>query len=287
MDSTTHSVCHTLSSELLKSICQKIIKLDYTSINIAFFGCEKGDNHLNAFINYMLPYIKSKYIFNKIEIYMIDMVSTKWTNKRQHLGDNIYVSGYTYDIYKQVFTNNYLDIILSYNYLNRFEVPYNIDENKYCWSLLDKIQQIKLKNIVNHNLKLFLQVRNNELRINGQILITLDSDEEIGSHPFQKTNETFSNCLNSLSRKLTNKNIFQNFFIRTCPHSINDIRNIVESTNQLNYQNSIIQKAECIFFKNKCSGFDYANTLIEVFMACNLPSLKKNITGYNCYLEKK
>jgi len=292
-NSMAQSICHKLSASYLKSICQKIIKSDYSNINIAFFGCGPGNNDINAFNEYMLPHIRNKYIFNRIEVFMIDIIDTKWTGKREKISENTYVTGYTYDIYKQMFKDDYLDIVLSFSCLHWFNELPDMDKNNYCWSLLNIEERKKIKTIVNNNIKLFLDIRNKELKENGQIILSLDADKENNSHQFQKTSEIFSKCLNSLSKNLTNTKLFQNFFIKTCPQSIDDIKTILDTNANLSCETILIKKARCIFFdkllnqKYRYTKLDYVNDIVESFLACIIPSLKNSVRGYNCYLEKK
>ena len=137
-NSYAQSRCHLMASNLLKA-ASELCPSSNRTINIAVFGCGPGDNDLDAFKNYMFPILSARFPDHIIQLFMIDIVKTKWGINTHKIANNVYITGIISNLYEKLFPENTLDIALSFSCLHWFDtLPSSVfTNNKFCWSLLD------------------------------------------------------------------------------------------------------------------------------------------------------
>ena len=80
-NSKAQSICHHMASQqLIKSAHQIYQNLKNSSdiVRIGVFGCGPGNNDLWALEEYVIPHLPNR----KVEIYMLDIVDTKWLSQK-------------------------------------------------------------------------------------------------------------------------------------------------------------------------------------------------------------
>ena len=298
-NSYAQSICHYIASPLLK-LASELCPSNNTTINIALFGCGPGDNDFDAFKNYMFPILNTRFPNHIIQLFMIDIVKTKWGTTTHKIDSNIYVTGIINNLYEKIFPENTLDIVLSFSCLHWFDrLPDSITtSNKFCWSLLDTENKTTIKTIINNNLNKFLTIRSKELKSKGQLIITCDGDIPGEPHHFQGPSECVSNILETFKKYWTNPTIFSKFFILTAPYSSGDVYSIINTIPNMSIDNIYIETAHCPFLENYNNDISngiiqleaktkYTNSISSSILACISPSLRSKIPNCNQYLINK
>ena len=298
-NSYAQTICHYIASPLLK-VASELCSSNNTTINIALFGCGPGDNDLNAFKKYMFPILNTRFPNHIIQLFMIDIVKTKWGTSTHKIANNIYVTGIISNLYEKLFPENTLDIILSFSCLHWFDILPDtiITSNKFCWSLLDTDNKTIIKKIINNNLNKFLTIRSKELKSKGQLIITCDGDIPGQCHHFQRPSECVSNILETFKKYWTNPTIFSKFFILTAPYTKEDVCSIVNTIPNISIDNIYTVTVHCPFLENYNNDISngitqleakskYTNSISSSIMACISPSLRTKIPNCNEYLINK
>ena len=272
MDSTYQNnceaqhICHYMASQqLIKSAHQIHQNLKNSSqvVRIGVFGCGPGNNDLWALEEYVIPHIPNR----KVEIHMLDIVDTKWLSKI--ISGNLTIQGKTANLYSSNFPDSYLDLVVSFSCLHWFDkLPNNLEEeNHFCYSLLNRKNQKLIQEEMKSRLDKFLEVRSQELKPGGQMVLTFDGEWDKEPHHFQKISE----CVSEVLEEEIPPNYLTNFFILTCPRNMLEVKESINKINNLTYHNSdiFIKSAMCPFINNR------EVRLTESIMACIKPNLEK------------
>ena len=197
-NSLAQDECH----DLAKLYLQKSANLccsSNTNFSVGVFGCGPDDNDINYLNQYVFPIIEERFPSQKIDIYMIDIAETKWSqSKITKFNDKINIHGITSDIYQRILPNNSLDLIISFSCLHWLnEIPFNNKELKdiYSWSYLNIRQKEILREYLDKQLSIFLNCRYQELRKGGQIIVTFDGEVKDENHQYQGPTDYLSQVL--------------------------------------------------------------------------------------------
>ena len=276
-NSEAQTSCHVMASNLLIKASMKLS--NKKDIKIGVFGCGPGNNDLDAIEKYIVPYLPN----SKIEIYMIDIVETKWLKIKKK--SNLKIFGLLKDLYTPIFENKFLDLVLSFSCLHWFDyLPENyLFENKYCYSLSKKSNKQLIKKIMDDRLSLFLKLRSNELKLEGEIILTFDAEINNEPHHFQSITECASKALEYV---VDNNNIekikLNKCFIQTSPRTMKEVLNAINKNKSLDYLKSeiYIKKASCPFNNNKLKLTDSIISCIKPNLEQNIPNLIDQVKKY-------
>lgn len=266
-NSKAQTICHQMASQHLINSAKQIHQTleQGTIVRIGVFGCGPGNNDLHSLEEYVIPHLPNR----KVEIFMLDIVDTKWLQKTKK--NNVSIQGFTTDLYQDNFPDSYLDLVVSFSCLHWFDkLPKNmIPENKFCYSLLTLNNQKLIKQTMKSRLDTFLQIRTRELKPGGKMVLTFDGEWEREPHHFQKISE----CVSEVLEKEIPEEYLTDFFILTCPRNMKEVKTSIDKIRNLTYSNSdiFIKHALCPFIKNR------EVKLTESIMACIKPNLEKYI----------
>ena len=286
-NSHAQSICHFFAKDLLIKAAEECVPTK-NIINIAVYGCGPGDNDLDAIRKYIIPILYRRFPQNTIKIFMIDIKNTKWCEIKKI--NNILIQGITADLYTKILTNNSVDIGLSFSCIHWIDkLPKNINNKKYCWSLLNHEDKDIIADILKTRLNKFMLARNEELTKNGQLILTCDGYSKNSLHHFQKLSELISIYLNNKFNNLPDK-LLNKFFLFTGPRKISDIEYCINNINNLNYNKGeiFIKTAECPYldkYINKTNRINdvtelknakkqYATDITDSIMSCITPQIE-------------
>ena len=278
-NSKAQSLCHFEAKDMIiDSVKLYLNNYNGDEFIIGVFGCGPGDNDLNCIKNYILPLIKNR--MKKIKIYMVDVSESKWSKNKLIIEDNIEILGMASDIYKNIFSDNTFDMILSFSCLHWIKhLPFECNEiNKnYSWSSLNEEQKTKLNKYMNDSLKLFLNFRKDELKENGIGILTFDAIIDNEFHQYQGPTDILVKAIKDLDDKKIK--LFDNFFVPTAPRNLDEVNDLL--VKNFRTTDLLIKNIKCPIWENRINKLyddsEYARLIVNSIMSCVLPLLKDTI----------
>jgi len=282
-NSVAQSLCHFEAREMIiTSLNNYLVNFTDEEFVIGVFGCGPGDNDLNCIKKYILPLLANR--VKIIKIYMIDVSENKWSKQKMVEENNVKIYGIKSDIYKNIFPNNFFNMIMSFSCLHWIKkLPFSSSElhDSYSWSSLNDKNKIKLNDYMNSSLKLFLNLRKDELKENGFAILTFDAIKKNQLHQYQGPTDILVKAIKKLDCE--SLKLFENFFIPTAPRHLDDVKNLLIEDFKVN--NILVKNLKCPIWQNRIKDCDnkiiekdadlkYAKLIVDSIMSCVLPLLK-------------
>ena len=259
------------------------------SISIGIFGCGPGDNDIILLKDHLIPIFKKRNKDLIINLFMIDIAETKWSiQKNMTLKDNIFIKGIKNDIYQKIFSNNSLDLVISFSclhWINNLPFKYNSIKDVYTWSNLDFNMKNQLREYLDIKFLDFLDYRYQELKDNGKIILSFDADVENFNHQYQGPSDCLALAFKNIRDKDNNlwSDVLNKFFIPTGPRKLNRVLDIINKTKFIN-DNTFNQYIKCPSWEKRIKNLDnkdvnkiYFKEVIDAIMSCMLPIIENII----------
>ena len=224
---------------------------------------------------------------------MIDIAETKWSIQRNIvLKDNIFITGVKSDVYQKIFSNNSLDLVISFSclhWINNLPFDSNSIKDVYTWSNLNLNMKNQLREYLDIKFLNFLNYRYQELKDNGKIILSFDADVENFNHQYQGPSDCLAIAFKNIRDKDDNlwNDVLDKFFIPTGPRKLNRVLDIISKTKFIN-DNTFNQYIKCPSWEKRISNLDnkdvnkiYFKEVIDAIMSCILPLIENLIETKN------